>query len=125
MLPADTNHDKLLMRFKVPGTSFKTLYFPTVQTCRSAAGVATTVEWNDTRRTPPDAGPDAAPPASPLERPMDLLRPLGTRLPDDLTPPVRRGSSPPPGTAPGWAGRKRAAGSRGDSRGRPAAANER
>ncbi|KYF67200.1 hypothetical protein [Sorangium cellulosum] len=36
-----------------------------------------------------DAGPDAAPPASLLDRPPELPRPPGSRLPDDLKPPVR------------------------------------
>ncbi|WP_438018769.1 hypothetical protein WMF18_06690 [Sorangium sp. So ce315] len=46
---------------------------------------------------PPDAigpldagiGPDAAAPPSPLDRPGELPRPPGSRLPDDLKPPVR------------------------------------
>ncbi|WP_438027783.1 hypothetical protein [Sorangium sp. So ce233] len=37
----------------------------------------------------PDAGPDAAPPVSPLDRPPELPRPPGSRLPDELKPPVR------------------------------------
>ncbi|WP_437726241.1 hypothetical protein [Sorangium sp. So ce861] len=40
---------------------------------------------------PPDGGgqPDAASPSSPLDRPPELPRPPGSRLPDDLKPPVR------------------------------------
>ncbi|WP_433934468.1 hypothetical protein AB3662_07820 [Sorangium cellulosum] len=39
--------------------------------------------------SPPDAGSDAAPPPSLLDRPPELPRPPGSRLPDDLKPPVR------------------------------------
>ncbi|KYF75811.1 hypothetical protein BE11_20900 [Sorangium cellulosum] len=37
----------------------------------------------------PDAGADAAAPPSLLDRPPELPRPPGSRLPDDLKPPVR------------------------------------
>jgi uncharacterized protein YcnI len=48
VLPADTNYYKLAVRFKIPETPFKTLYFPTLQTCRAADGTETTAEWIDT-----------------------------------------------------------------------------
>ncbi|WP_437735649.1 YcnI family copper-binding membrane protein [Sorangium sp. So ce1335] len=48
VLPEDTSYYKLSLRFKVPETPFKTLYFPTVQTCRTADGTETIAEWVDT-----------------------------------------------------------------------------
>ena len=45
VLPEDTQLYKFTLRAKLPDTPFAPLFFPTVQTCRSAAGVATTVEW--------------------------------------------------------------------------------
>ncbi|WP_437782679.1 YcnI family copper-binding membrane protein [Sorangium sp. So ce1097] len=45
VLPADTNYYKLSLRFQVPETPFKTLYFPTIQTCRTADGTETVAEW--------------------------------------------------------------------------------
>ncbi len=48
LLAEDLQAYELTLRFKLPTTPFKTLYFPTTQTCRTAAGVETVVEWNST-----------------------------------------------------------------------------
>jgi uncharacterized protein YcnI len=42
---ADDQFYTVSMRVTVPDTPFQTLYFPAVQTCRSASGEETEVEW--------------------------------------------------------------------------------
>ena len=45
VLPSDTQLYKFSLRAKLPDTPFVPLFFPAIQTCRSAAGVETVVEW--------------------------------------------------------------------------------
>ena len=55
--PSDDQFYELKIRVKVPETPFETLYFPTVQYCRTAEGVDTAPSyWTLTpTNTPPDA----------------------------------------------------------------------
>jgi uncharacterized protein YcnI len=63
VLPADDDYYKLSIRMKVPDAPFTTLYFPTHQTCKTAAGVVLpVVDWVATAATPvSDAGPAPEP----------------------------------------------------------------
>ena len=45
VLDADTQYYKLLLRLKAPDQPFTTLYFPARQTCRTADGTETVVDW--------------------------------------------------------------------------------
>jgi uncharacterized protein YcnI len=45
IVEGDPNYYKLALRLRVPNEPFTTLYFPTIQTCRSTAGVETMTEW--------------------------------------------------------------------------------
>ena len=45
VLDADTQYYKLLLRLKAPDQPFTTLYFPARQTCRTADGAETVVDW--------------------------------------------------------------------------------
>jgi periplasmic copper chaperone A len=57
-LPSDTGLYKLVVRMRTPNAPFTTLHFPTHQTCRSAAGALTSVDWVAPPGTPtPDGGP--------------------------------------------------------------------
>ncbi|WP_437637471.1 YcnI family copper-binding membrane protein [Sorangium sp. So ce854] len=78
VLPADTNYYKLSLRFKVPETPFKTLYFPTVQTCRTADGAETVAEWVDTSG---DHGSHGENPDAPESLPAPALTVLPPRAP--------------------------------------------
>ncbi len=42
---ADDQYYRVSLRITVPDLPFETLYFPTIQTCESAGGVQTVVEW--------------------------------------------------------------------------------
>ena len=48
LLAEDLQAYEFPIRFSLPNTPFKTLYFPTTQTCRNAAGTEVAVEWNST-----------------------------------------------------------------------------
>lgn len=63
-LDSDTNYYKLVIRMKLPNTSFTTLYFKVHQTCRAADGTLSTVDWVGLP-TDPDAGVPVEP-AAPL-----------------------------------------------------------
>jgi periplasmic copper chaperone A len=64
IVEGDPNYYRLTLRLRVPNKPFTTLYFPTIQTCRTPAGVETTAEWISTGAgSGHDAGPaDAAEP---------------------------------------------------------------
>ncbi|CAM3107345.1 DUF1775 domain-containing protein [Corallococcus soli] len=61
---ADTHYFHLGLRAKLPAKPFTTVFFPTEQTCRTPAGVETTVAWTDTsgggHHHDPDAGTTAS-----------------------------------------------------------------
>lgn len=78
VLPADTNYYNLAVRFKVPDTPFKTLYFPTIQTCRTADGTETTAEWTATSGDHDSHGGDTGEAA---EHPAPALLILPPRMP--------------------------------------------
>lgn len=61
LLPADTGYYKLTIRARMPNTPFTTLYFPTRQTCKSATGTLTVVDWVATTPQYSDAGMTAEP----------------------------------------------------------------
>jgi periplasmic copper chaperone A len=44
-LPADTGYYQLLLRLRPPNAPFTTVYFRAHQTCRSATGALSTVDW--------------------------------------------------------------------------------
>lgn len=44
--PGDDQYYPLQLRIAVPKTPFETLYFPTTQYCRTAAGVESSTAWN-------------------------------------------------------------------------------
>ncbi len=48
VLLEDLQAYEFAIRFSLPSTPFKTLYFPTLQTCRTALGVEATVDWSST-----------------------------------------------------------------------------
>jgi hypothetical protein len=58
LLGSDDNYYKLTLRLKTPNAPFTRIYFPSHQTCRTLAGVETTVDWVGTP-TLPDGGPTA------------------------------------------------------------------
>ena len=64
-LESDIAYYKLVVRMKLPDQPFKSLYFPAHQTCRSASGTLSIVDWIG---LPTDAPVDgaAAEPAAPL-----------------------------------------------------------
>lgn len=63
-LEADIAYYKLVVRMKLPDQPWKTLYFPTHQTCRSAAGALSVVDWVGLpTATPADGGEDEPAPA--------------------------------------------------------------
>ncbi|WP_434046108.1 MULTISPECIES: YcnI family copper-binding membrane protein [Sorangium] len=78
VLPADVNYYKLSLRFNVPETPFKTLYFPTVQTCRTADGTETIAEWVDTSGGHGSHEPN---PDAPTSLPAPALTVLPPRAP--------------------------------------------
>jgi periplasmic copper chaperone A len=45
-LDADISYYKLVIRMRVPNAPFTSLYFPAEQTCRTAAGALSTVNWS-------------------------------------------------------------------------------
>lgn len=55
----DDNYYKLVLRIRVPNQPFTKLHFPTHQTCRTADGGSTTVDW--IAETETDGGPEPAP----------------------------------------------------------------
>lgn len=58
----DDGYYKLVVRAKLPKTPFATLYFPAVQTCKSADGATTKVtEWISTTPNTSETGPEPAP----------------------------------------------------------------
>lgn len=62
--PGDSFYYALQIRARLPDAPFTTVYFPTRQTCRTAGGMTTTVDWVGTSSTPaPDGGaaPEPAP----------------------------------------------------------------
>ena len=64
LLPGDTGYYELRVRMRLPDAPFTTVYFPAHQTCRTAAGVMTTVDWIGTPgMTAPDGGMLEAAPA--------------------------------------------------------------
>lgn len=73
LLPGDTAYYALQVRMRLPDAPFTTVYFPVHQTCRTAAGVMTTVDWVGTPgMTAPDGGaiePAAALNLVPARRP--------------------------------------------------------
>lgn len=73
LLPGDTGYYELRLRLRAPDAPFTTVYFPVHQTCRTAAGVMTTVDWVGTPgMTAPDGGtiePAAALNLLPARRP--------------------------------------------------------
>lgn len=56
LLPKDTGYYKLVLRLKPPNAPFTKLFFPATQTCKSATGTLTVVEWKATTPQNPDAG---------------------------------------------------------------------
>lgn len=77
--PADTHFFHLGLRFKLPAKPFTTVFFPTEQTCRTAAGVETTVAWTSTSGGEHSHDADAG--TAPAENPAPSLYLLPTRLP--------------------------------------------
>lgn len=78
VLPADTTYYKLTVRFKVPDAPFKTLYFPTTQTCRTPDGTETVAEWADTSG---EHGSHDADAGTPTTNPAPSLAVLPPRSP--------------------------------------------
>ncbi|RKG72839.1 DUF1775 domain-containing protein [Corallococcus terminator] len=76
---ADTHYFHLGLRAKLPAKPFTTVFFPTEQTCRSAAGVETTVGWTGTGGGGHSHDTDAG--TAPAENPAPSLFLLPTRLP--------------------------------------------
>ncbi len=73
IVDGDPNYYKLTLRMKVPNKPFTTLLFPTIQTCRTPAGVESKAEWvGGTALAPtvdagaPDAGEEGPEPAPAL-----------------------------------------------------------
>jgi uncharacterized protein YcnI len=63
IVEGDPNYYRATLRLRVPNKPFTTLYFPTIQTCRTPAGVESTAEWVAVPGNGPDGGaPDAAEP---------------------------------------------------------------
>jgi periplasmic copper chaperone A len=56
LLPGDTGYYKLTLRAKLPNTPFTSLYFPARQTCKSATGTLSVVDWKRIGAQPTDAG---------------------------------------------------------------------
>lgn len=61
VLPADTQYYKLTVRMKVPDQPFNVIYFPAKQTCTSADGKVTVVDWASTDQNEVEGGPEPAP----------------------------------------------------------------
>jgi uncharacterized protein YcnI len=64
--PADDFFYTLQIRVKVPDAPFTTLYFPAKQTCRSADGTESVVDWAQLPGDAPAAGAEEAEPAPSL-----------------------------------------------------------
>jgi hypothetical protein len=61
VLPADTQFYKLTVRLKVPDQPFNVIFFPAHQTCTSADGKVTVVDWASLDQTEVEGGPEPAP----------------------------------------------------------------
>jgi periplasmic copper chaperone A len=73
--PADDQYYQLQLRIKVPDAPFTTLYFPTKQSCRTADGKESTVDW----AALPVAGADPSDEEGPPPAPALVILP--TRVP--------------------------------------------
>ncbi len=78
VLPEDSSFYKLTVRLKLPETPFKTLHFPTIQTCRSADGTETVAEWTSTSGEHGSHDPGTGAPA---DHPAPALFVLPPRVP--------------------------------------------
>ena len=78
IVEGDPNYYKVALRFRVPNKPFTKLYFPTIQTCRTPAGVETTTEWVGVM---PHAEADAGAPDAAAPEPAPDLLILPARLP--------------------------------------------
>jgi len=69
VLADDSQFYEVKLRARTPDAAFTTLAFPTVQTCRSAAGVETVVEWVGTGGHDGDEEPAPSTTLLPARRP--------------------------------------------------------
>ncbi|MCG5052268.1 MAG: DUF1775 domain-containing protein [Myxococcales bacterium] len=77
---SDDNAYEVALRVRIPDAPFTTLYFPTVQTCKSAAGVVSTASWVGTGGGDHQHGVDAGvAPAAP--EPAPAVQVLPARMP--------------------------------------------
>jgi periplasmic copper chaperone A len=84
LAPADDNYYKVALRIRVPNKPFTTLLFPTRQTCRTADGGTTFVDWVAEAENPDGGGPEPAPKLTilPARQPGWNKFPIPAAIPD-------------------------------------------
>lgn len=76
VLPADSHYHKLSLRMKLPATPFKTLFFPTIQTCGAPGSAQKVTEWVGMESEHNHGGAsDAGAPAGPSPAPALFVHP--------------------------------------------------